>query len=130
MQSSLRDVAPHRRGAGPALSRGFTVGRPAAGFGRGEHGIVLSRCGKLKGVKPRALLVAQLVLKLGDGDLDRLHCEPGDVEPCLDRLEARGRYTRHPGETTGVEITRRPIKRALEIIECGLLSGGRFAGPP
>ena len=50
---------------------------------------LLRRCGKLKGVKPRALLVAQLFLKLGNGDLDRLHRNPGAVEPSLDDLQAR-----------------------------------------
>ena len=50
---------------------------------------LLRRCGKLKGVKPRALLVAQLFLKLGNGDLDRLHRNPGAVEPSLDELQAR-----------------------------------------
>ena len=78
--------------------------------------IALRRCGKLKGVKPRALLVAQLFLKLGNGDLDRLHRNPGDVEPSLDRLQARGRHTRHAVGTIGVETTRRPVKRAFEII--------------
>ena len=47
------------------------------------------RCGKLKGVKPRPLLVAQLFLKLGNGDLDRLNRNPGAVEPSLDDLQAR-----------------------------------------
>ena len=83
---------------------------------RSKNGIAATALWQLKGVKPRALLVAQLFLKLGNGDLDRLHRTPGDVEPCLDRLEARGRHTRYAGETTGVEITRRPIKRAFEII--------------
>jgi hypothetical protein len=36
---------------------------------------------KLKGVKLRALLVAQLFLKLDHGNLDRSHRDPGDVEP-------------------------------------------------
>jgi hypothetical protein len=49
---------------------------------------LLWRCGKLKGVKPRTLLVAQLFLKLGNGDLDRLHRNPGTVEPSLDDLQA------------------------------------------
>ena len=44
-----------------------------------KNGIALGRCGELKGVKPRALLVAQLFLKLGNGDLDRLHRNPGHV---------------------------------------------------
>ena len=49
---------------------------------------------KLKDVEPRALLVGQLFLKLGNGNLDRLHRNPGAVEPSLDRLQARGRHTR------------------------------------
>ena len=82
---------------------------------RSKSASLLRRCGKLKGVKPRALLVAQLFLKLGNGDLDRLHRNPGDVEPCLDRLQAHGRHTRHAVGTNGVETTGRPVKRAFEI---------------
>src|SRR5262249_1619885 len=95
---------------------------------RSKNRIALRRCGKLQGVKPRALLVAQLFLKLGNGDLDRLHRNPGDVEPCLDRLQARRRHTRRAVGTSSIETTRRSVKRAFEIIECGLLSGGRLQG--
>ena len=54
-----------------------------------KGGIASMACGKVKGVKPRALLVAQLFLKLSNGDLDRLYRNPGDVEPSLDGLQAR-----------------------------------------
>jgi hypothetical protein len=71
----------------------------------------LWRRGELKRVKSRALFVAQLFLKLSDGDLDRLHRNPGDVEPCLDRLQARGRHTRHAVGTNGVETLLDRLKR-------------------
>ena len=83
---------------------------------RSKKGIAATALWQLKGVKPRALLVAQLFLKLGNGDLDRLHRNPGSVEPCLDGLQARGRHTRHAVGTIGVKTTRRPVKRAFEII--------------
>ena len=54
-----------------------------------SDGIALRLCGKPKGVKSRALLVAQFFLKLGNSDLDRLHRNPGAVEPSLDDLQAR-----------------------------------------
>lgn len=72
--------------------------------------------GKLKGVKPRALLVAQLLLKLGNGDLDRLNRGPSGVEPCLDRLQARRRNMPQAVGTIGVKTTRCPAERAFEII--------------
>jgi hypothetical protein len=49
----------------------------------------MKRCGKLKRVKSSASFVTQLFLKLRNGDLARLHRNPGGVEPCLDRLQAR-----------------------------------------
>jgi hypothetical protein len=66
----------------PSLT--FSVARTSLG-----GPILLWRCGKVKGVKPSALLVAQLFLKLSNGDLDRLHRNPGGVEPSLDYLQAR-----------------------------------------
>jgi hypothetical protein len=61
-------------------------------------------------------LVAQLFLKLGNGDLDGLHRNRGAVEPCLDRLQAGGRHAPNAIGTSGIETTRRPVKRAFEII--------------
>ena len=51
-----------------------------------KNGIALGRCGELKGVKPRALLVAQLFLKLGNGDLDRFAGQQTTLEVRVSRM--------------------------------------------
>ena len=76
-------IVDHRLRHDPITQRSF----------KKDLGLLYGVACKLKAVKPRpALLVAQLFLKLGNGDLDRLHRNPGDVEPCLDRLQTRTAY--------------------------------------
>src|ERR1700746_2194032 len=87
--SRLGIALPPSRDFSDQVRIGFTV---VEGEGHSTYrrtASLLRRCGKLKGVKPRALLVAQLFLKLGNGDLDRLHRNPGAVGATLGGLQAR-----------------------------------------
>ena len=73
------DIGRAGRAARPALSSAVSRGVAAFGLWLTDELRPLAfqtlqwRCCKLKRVKPRALFVAQLFLKLGNGDLDRLH---------------------------------------------------------